>query len=360
MQPGRGSVYRSYAGCRAALVFAYPCSKRSYTAGRLRYHDVSFPQYNYGTERSRKFTFKLNENVKRTELRFKNCFGIELAADLYFPKNIEKKKSSALVIGGPFGAVKEQASGFYANEMAALGFVTLAFDGSYTGESGGIPRHVASPDISTEDFMAAVDELGLQPNVDRERIGMIGLCGWGGFALNAASIDKRVKAVITVSMYNISAMGDVPTAERTTTLNALANQRWIDAENRTNTPGADRFPNGYPENEPDEGKNVYNYYRTERGFHENSILSNSTWNATMPLSFMATKIMQYIDEISPRPILLIAGDKALTKPHTDWAYEHAKEPKELYVVKDAGHATLYDQKDKIPFQKINDFFNQHL
>lgn len=269
----------------------------------------------------RKFTFELNEKVTRTEIRFTNRFGIELAGDLYLPKDADDKKLPALVIAGPFGAVKEQASGRYANEMASLGFATLAFDGSYTGESGGTPRNVAAPDINTEDFMAAVDGIGLQSNIDRERIGIIGICGWGGFALNTASIDKRVKAVATVSMYNISAMGDIPTDDRTTILNQLANQRWTDAENHTSTLGPDRFPNGYPENEPDEGKDVYDYYRTERGFHENSILSNGAWNVTMPLSFMTTKIMQYIDEISPRPILLIAGDKALTKPHSDWAYE---------------------------------------
>ena len=308
----------------------------------------------------RKFTFELKETVTRTEIRFTNRFGIELAGDLYLPKDADDKKLPALVIAGPFGAVKEQASGRYANEMASLGFAALAFDGSYTGESGGTPRNVASPDINTEDFMAAVDRIGLQSNIDRERIGMIGICGWGGFALNAASVDKRVKAVATVSMYNVSAMGDIPTNDRTTTLNQLANQRWIDAENQTSTSGPDRFPNGYPENEPDEAKDVYDYYRTERGFHENSILSNSAWNATMPLSFMTTKIMQYIDEISPRPLLLIAGDKALTKPHSDWAYEQAKEPKELYIVKESGHCTLYDQMEKIPFSKLREFFVENL
>ncbi|MEK4439235.1 alpha/beta hydrolase [Paenibacillus sp. FSL K6-2862] len=309
----------------------------------------------------RKFTFGLHEKVTRTEIRFMNRFGIQLAGDLYLPKDADNSALPGLVIGGPFGAVKEQASGRYANEMASLGFAALAFDGSYTGESGGTPRNTAAPDINTEDFMAAVDAIGIRPNIDRERIGMIGICGWGGFALNAASVDKRVKAVATVSMYELSSgMAELPTDQRTAILNFQAQQRWIDAETQTNALGPDRFPDGYPENESDEAKDVYNFYRTERGFHENSILSNGAWNATMPLSFMTTKMLQYIDEISPRPLLIIAGDKAETKPESVRAYEQAKEPKELYIVKEAGHCTLYDQMEKIPFSKLRKFFVENL
>ncbi|MBT2730725.1 alpha/beta hydrolase [Bacillus sp. ISL-75] len=309
----------------------------------------------------RKFTFELNEKVTRTEIRFTNRFGIELAGDLYLPKDEDDKKLPALVIGGPFGAVKEQASGRYANEMASFGFAALAFDGSYTGESGGTPRNVAAPDINTEDFMAAVDGIGLQSNIDRERISVIGICGWGSIALNAVSMDKRVKAIATVSMYDNSAgLGGLPLEQRTQLFESLSQQRWADAENGTFAPMADQLPAELPENPDMDTKETFEFYRTPRGFHDNSILSNGSWNATMPFSFMNTPVMNYIDEISPRPTLFIAGEHAFSKPLSEVAYEKAKEPKELLIVSDAWHATLYDNMKKIPFDKLEEFFTKNL
>ena len=309
----------------------------------------------------RKFTFELNEKVTRTEIRFTNRFGIELAGDLYLPKDANNKKLPALVIGGPFGAVKEQASGRYANEMASLGFAALAFDGSFTGESGGTPRNVAAPDINTEDFMAAVDGIGLQSNIDRERIGVIGICGWSSIALNAVSMDKRVKAIATVSLVDVAAgFGGLPLEQRTQLLESLSQQRWADAENGTFAPMADQLPAELPENPDMDTKETVEFYRTPRGFHENSILSNGRWNATMPFSFMNTPVMNYIDEISPRPTLFIAGEHAFSKSLSEMAYEKAKEPKELLIVSDAWHSTLYDNMGKIPFSKLEEFFTKNL
>ena len=309
----------------------------------------------------RKFTFELNEKVTRTEIRFTNRFGIELAGDLYLPIDAGDKKLPALVISGPFGAVKEQASGRYANEMASYGFAALAFDGSYTGESGGTPRNVAAPDINTEDFMAAVDGIGLQSDVDRERIGVVGICGWGSIALNAVSMDKRVKAIATVSMVDVAAgFAGLSLEQRTQMLESLSQQRWADAESGTFAPMADQLPAELPENADMDTKETVEFYRTPRGFHENSILSNGRWNATMPFSFMSTQLLNHIDEISPRPTLFIVGDQAFSKPLSEMAYAKAKEPKELIIVSDAWHSTLYDRMDKIPFDKLVEFFIENL
>jgi fermentation-respiration switch protein FrsA (DUF1100 family) len=314
-----------------------------------------------GENNMRNFTFELNENVTRTEIRFTNRFGIELAGDLYLPKEAEDKKLPGLVIGGPFGAVKEQASGRYANEMASFGFAALAFDGSYTGESGGTPRNTAAPNINTEDFMAAVDGIGLQSNVDRERIGVIGICGWGSLAVNAVSIDKRVKAITTVSMYDNSAgLGGLPLDIRTQMLEAMSQQRWADAENGTFAQMDDQLMAELPENPDMDTKETFEFYRTPRGYHENSILSNGRWNATMPFSFMSTSVMDYIDEISPRPSLFIAGEGAFSRPLSEAAYAKAKEPKELVVIPEAWHSTLYDNMEKIPFDKLVSFFTENL
>lgn len=309
----------------------------------------------------RNFTFELNENVERKKIRFTNRFGIEIAGDLYLPKNIDNNSLPALVVAGPFGAVKEQASGRYANQMASLGFASLAFDGSYTGESGGTPRNVAAPDINTEDVMAAVDVIGVQPNIDRNRIGVIGICGWGSMTLNAVSVDKRVKAIATVSMYDNSAgLGSLPAEQRSQFLEALSQQRWTDFENGSYAPMEDQLPSELPDNPDKDTLETFEFYRTSRGYHENSILSNGNWNATMPLSFMTTPVMQYIDEISPRPILFIAGEVAFSKPLSESAYEQAKEPKELIIIPGAAHSTLYDNMEKIPFNKLKEFFESNL
>tara|TARA_Y100000589_G_scaffold15180_1_gene12391 strand:- start:10031 stop:11086 length:1056 start_codon:yes stop_codon:yes gene_type:complete len=309
-------------------------------------------------------TFPKSDKVDHAKVAFKNRYGISLAADLYQPKDASGKLA-AIVISGPFGAVKEQSSGLYAQTMAERGFVTLAFDPSYTGESGGEPRNVASPDINTEDFSAAVDFVGLLPNVDRERIGMIGICGWGGMALNAAAIDKRVKAVVASTMYDMTRVmskgyNDSVTAEqRAATLEQLGQQRWADAEN--GTPAYGPVSLELSGGEPQFVVEYADYYKsTERGFHPRAINSNASWSLTTPLSFMNMPILTYIAEIAPRPLLLVHGEIAHSRYFSETAYEAAAEPKELMIIPGANHTDLYDQMDVIPFDKLTGFFEQHL
>lgn len=313
------------------------------------------------------YTFTLSDKVTRQAVTFKNRYGITLAGDLYLPKNVGTKKIAALAISGPFGAVKEQSSGLYANQMAERGFAVVAFDPSYTGESSGEPRNIASPDINTEDFSAAVDFLGLQKNVDRDKIGIIGICGFAGFALNATAIDKRVKAVATTSMYDMTRVMskgyyDVVTLEqRTKTLEQLCEQRWKDAENGTTFyDSSHSLPNKLTGKEPQFIAEYQNYYKTPRGFHPRSINSNAAWAATSALSFMNMPILTYIREISPRPLLLIAGEKAHSRYFSEDAYKAAAEPKELMIIPNAVHVDLYDKVDIIPFDKLATFFTQNL
>ena len=312
------------------------------------------------------YTFELSEKVTRKKVHFKNRYGITLVGDLYLPKDIQNTKVAAIAISGPFGAVKEQSSGLYANQMAQRGFVTLAFDASYTGESGGEPRHVASPDINTEDFSAAIDFLGLHENVDRNKIGIIGICGFGGFALNATAIDKRVKAVATTSMYDmsrVSAKGyydNMSAEERTKLLEKLSLQRWEDAKNDKPALTPNGLPNELSGDEPQFVKDYYDYYKTDRGFHPRSINSNSSWAITSPISLMNIPIMTYIEEISPRPILVIAGEKAHSRYFSEDAIKTAAEPKELIIIPNAVHTDLYDKVDIIPFEKLNTFFTENL
>jgi uncharacterized protein len=312
------------------------------------------------------YTFKLSDKVTRKEVTFKSRYGITLAADLYLPKNSDGKPLAALAISGPFGAVKEQSSGLYAQTMAERGFAALAFDPSYTGESGGEPRNVASPDINTEDFSAAIDFLGLQNNIDRNRIGIIGICGWAGMGLNAAAVDKRVKAVAVTSMYNMSrvmASGyfDALTPEqRAQTLEQLAEQRWKDAEKGTYAASSNNLPEKLTGNEPQFVVDYFNYYKTPRGFHPRSINSNGSWTATNPWSFMNMPLLTYIKEISPRPVLIIAGEKAHSRYFSEDAYKAAAEPKELVIIPNAAHVDLYDKLDVIPFDKLDKFFKDNL
>ena len=317
-------------------------------------------------EEKEHYTFPLSDKVTRQKVTFKNRFGITLTGDLYFPKSRSTQPLAALAISGPFGAVKEQSSGFYANQMAERGFVALAFDPSYTGESGGEPRHVASPDINTEDFSAAVDYLGLQSSVDKNQIGIIGICGWAGFALNATAIDKRVKAVATTSMYDMSRVNakgyydKLTTEERTKMLVQLSEQRWKDAESGEVSIGNRNLPEKLTGNEPQFVKEYFDYYRTPRGFHHRSLNSNSGWTTTNAISFMNTPLLTYIKEISPRPLLLIAGENAHSRYFSEDAYKAAAEPKELVIISNAVHVDLYDKLDVIPFDKLTTFFNQHL
>jgi fermentation-respiration switch protein FrsA (DUF1100 family) len=308
--------------------------------------------------------FPRSENVDHQKVTFKNRYGISLAGDLYLPKDSANSRLPALAVGGPFGAVKEQSSGLYAQTMAERGFVTLAFDGCYTGESGGEPRNVASPDSNTEDFSAAVDILGLHPSVNRERLGIIGICGWGGMALNAVAVDKRVKAVATSTMYDMTRLmskgynDSVTFEQRTQTLEQLSRQRWEDAAN-----GSPAYQPPYNDLRGGEAQflvNYHNYYRTPRGYHSRAVNSGNSWTRTTPLSFMNMPILTYIKEISPRPILLIHGEKAHSRYFSEAAYEAAAEPKELMIIPGANHVDLYDRVDVIPFDKLKSFFDQHL
>ncbi|MFT3760988.1 CocE/NonD family hydrolase [Thauera sp.] len=309
--------------------------------------------------------FPKSDKVDHKKVTFKNRYGITLAADLYQPKNASGKLA-ALAVSGPFGAVKEQSSGLYAQTMAERGFITLAFDPSFTGESGGEPRNVASPDISVEDFSAAVDCLGLLPNVDRERIGIIGICGWGGMALSAAAVDKRIKAVVASTMYDMTRVmskgynDSVTLEQRTQMLTQMSQQRWKDAE-----AGKPAYQPPYNELKGGEAQflvDYHDYYRTKRGYHPRAVNSGNAWTQTTPLPFMNFPILTYIKEISPRPMLLVHGEKAHSRYFSETAYAAAAEPKELMIIPGAVHTDLYDGgKDHvIPFDKLTAFFKQHL
>lgn len=317
-------------------------------------------------EKTEHYTFQLSDKVTRQKVTFKNRYGITLAGDLYLPKNTESQPLAALAISGPFGAVKEQSSGLYAQTMAERGFAVLAFDPSYTGESGGEPRNIASPDINTEDFSAAVDYLGLQSVVDRNRIGVIGICGFGGFSLSAASMDKRIKAVATTSMYDmcrVMANGwedKMTNEERSKMLEQMGEQRWKDMAAGKPAYGQDLNPEKLPENADPIAKEYWEYYRTQRGYHERSINSNGSWATTSAYSLMNFPLLTHIKEISPRPVLIIVGDHAFSRYFGEDAYKSASEPKELYIVPNAGHVDLYDKVDVIPFDKLNSFFTEHL
>lgn len=312
------------------------------------------------------YTFQLSDKVTRQKVSFKNRYGITLAGDLYLPKNEGNQKLAALVISGPFGAVKEQSSGLYANQMAERGFAVVAFDPSYTGESGGEPRNVASPDINTEDFSAAVDFMGLQKNVDRNKIGIIGICGFGGMALNATAIDKRVKAVATTSMYDMTRVisrgynDSVTLEQRTKTLEQLGQQRWKDAESGDFEYPTTHLPEKLSGNEPQFVVDYFNYYKTPRGYHERSVNSTKGWRLTSALSFMNMPILTYIKEISPRPMLLIAGENAHSRYFSEDIYKMAAEPKELMIIPNAVHVDLYDKINVIPFDKLESFFKEYL
>lgn len=309
-------------------------------------------------------TFPKSDKVDHQKVIFRNRYGITLTGDLYLPRDRADRRLAALAVGGPFGAVKEQSSGLYAQTMAERGFATLAFDASFTGESGGEPRNVASPDINTEDFSAAVDYLGLHPSVDRERIGIIGICGWGGMALNAAAVDKRVKAVVASTMYDMTRVmskgynDSVTPEQRAQTLEQLSRQRWEDAANR-----APAYQPPYNDLRGGEARflvDYHDYYRTPRGYHARAVNSGNSWTRTTPLSFMNMPLLSYIKEISPRPVLLIHGEKAHSRYFSETAYAAAAEPKELVIIPGASHVDLYDKVGVIPFDKLTGFFNRHL
>lgn len=310
--------------------------------------------------------FPKRDTVDHQKVTFKNRYGIALVGDLYLPKHRNGKLLAALALSGPYGAVKEQSSGLYAQTMAQRGFVALAFDPSFTGESGGEPRNVSSPDINSEDLSAAVDYLGIQSFVDKNRIGIIGICGFGGMSLNAVAIDKRVKAVAVTSMYDMSRVmsrgyfDKMNLNERTKMLEALSLQRWEDAKQGKPTAGPRILPEELKGDEPQFVVDYFNYYRTPRGFHPRSLNSNGAWTATNALSFMNMPLMTYIKEISPRPVLIIAGEKAHSRYFSEDAYKAANEPKELMIIPNAVHTDLYDKAEIIPFDKLTAFFTKHL
>lgn len=309
--------------------------------------------------------FEKSDKVDIKKVKFKNRYGIELTGDLYLPKQVQGDKLPAIAVSGPFGAVKEQASGLYAQTMAERGFITLAFDPSFTGESGGMPRDVASPDINTEDFSAAVDFLSNYPQVDPEKIGIIGICGFGGMGLNAASMDTRIKATVTSTMYDMSrvnangyfdAMSPNERYELREKLNA---QRTQDFKNGSYAKAAG-LPDKLTGDEPQFVKDYYGYYKTPRGFHPRSINSNGNWNMTSSLSFMTMPILTYSPEIR-NAVLMIHGEKAHSRYFSEDAFKKLTgDNKELYIVEGANHVDLYDQKDKIPFDKIENFFKTNL
>jgi fermentation-respiration switch protein FrsA (DUF1100 family) len=313
-------------------------------------------------------TFPKSDRVDHRKVTFKNRYGLTLAADLYLPTNRGSQKLAALVVGGPFGGVKEQAAGLYAQTLAERGFVTIAFDPSFNGESSGEPRGVASPEIFTEDFSAAVDYLGLQSFVDRNRIGLMGVCGSGGFGLTATSVDKRIKAVATASMYDISrqyakGMGDsMNRDERTQRLNSLSQQRWLDAERRTPAPMPYMLPEKVDGNTHPVVREFFEYYATPRGYHPRSRNSDKEGNFTETsfMAFMNFPQLTYINEISPRPVLLIAGEHAHSRYFSEDAYKLLDEPKQLVIIPNANHVDLYDRMDKIPFDRLEAFFKAHL
>lgn len=315
-------------------------------------------------------TFPQSEKVNHRKVTFHNRYGITLAADLYEPKDYTGKLA-AIAVCGPFGAVKEQAAGLYAQELAERGFLTIAFDPSFTGESGGTPRYMASPDINTEDFQAAVDFLSVQENVDSERIGIVGICGWGGLALNTAAIDTRIKATVSSTMYDMSrinANGYFDSADneeaRHMQREMLNKQRVEDYKSGTYK-RAGGVVDPLPEDAPFFVKDYYDYYKTKRGYHKRSLNSNEGWNVIGAMSFMNQPILTYINEIR-NAVLIIHGEKAHSCYMSRDAYQHMIDNnqyidnKELMIIPNAVHTDLYDRKDIIPFDKIEEFFKENL
>lgn len=308
--------------------------------------------------------FPQSYKVEHRKVTFVNRYGITLAADMYIPKGTEGKLP-AIAVSGPFGAVKEQVSGLYAQTMAERGFLTIAFDPSFTGESSGEPRYVASPDINTEDFCAAVDFLSVCDLVDADRTGIMGICGWGGFAINAAAIDTRIKATVASTMYDMSRVTangyfDAMNADQHYELRKQLNaQRTEDMKN-----GSYALAGGVidplPEDAPQFVKDYYAYYKTKRGYHQRSLNSNNGWNKTSALSFINMPILSYCDEIRSA-VLLIHGEKAHSRYFSEDTFKRLKgDNKELMIIPGASHVDLYDQTDIIPFDKIETFFKEYL
>jgi hypothetical protein len=309
--------------------------------------------------------FAKSDKVDIKKVNFKNRYGITLTGDLYIPKSKTTEKLPAIAVAGPFGAVKEQVAGLYAQTMAERGFIALAFDPSFIGESGGEPRNVASPDINTEDFSAAVDFLSNRSDINPEKIGIIGICGFGGFGLNAAAMDTRIKAAVASTMYDMSRVNangyfDAMSEEERYSLRQKLNaQRTKDFKN-----GHYEIAQGLPDkltgDEPQFVKDYWGYYKTKRGYHKRSLNSNSGWSATSSLSFINMPLLSYIGEIK-NAVLLVHGENAHSRYFSEDAYKRLKgDNKELMIIKGANHVDLYDNLEKIPFDKITEFFKINL
>ena len=311
---------------------------------------------------SRDKVFPKSDKVNHSKITFVNRYGITLVADLYQPINASGRMP-AIAVSGPFGAVKEQCSGLYAQKMAERGYLTIAFDPSFTGESGGTPRYVASPDINTEDFSAAVDYLLTRDDVDSERIGIIGICGWGGFAINAAAMDTRIKATVASTMYDMSRVNangyfDSMNADQRYELKKQLNeQRTVDARNGSYE-RAGGVVDPLPDDTPQFVKDYYAYYKTPRGYHPRSLNSNDGWNKTSSLSFINMPILSYCDEIRSA-VLLIHGEKAHSRYFSEDTYKRLKgDNKRLLIIPGANHTDLYDNLSVIPFDEIDKFMKE--
>ena len=309
--------------------------------------------------------FPRSDKVDHSKVTFHNRYGITLAADLYIPKGASGRVP-AIAVCGPFGAVKEQSSGLYAQTMAEFGFLTQAFDPSFTGESGGQPRYVASPDINTEDFCAAVDFLSVQDNVDPERIGIIGICGWGGMAINAAAMDTRIKATVASTMYDMTRVSANGYFDSENTAEARYEKKKAMNAQRTEDyrSGSYALAGGVvdplPEDAPQFVKDYYAYYKTPRGYHPRSLNSNGGWNITSSLSFMNMPLLQYSQEIRSA-VLLVHGEKAHSCYFSRDAFQKLTgDNKELLIIPGASHVDLYDRMDVIPFEKLKRFFEEYL
>lgn len=332
------------------------------TTDNSQINDKSMEKLELTTEWDK--VFPQSDKVNHSKITFRNRYGITLAADMYIPKNATGKLP-AIAVSGPFGAIKEQVSGLYAQTMAERGFLTIAFDPSYTGESGGEPRYVASPDINSEDFSAAVDFLSTRDDVDAERIGIIGVCGWGGLAINAAAMDTRIKATVASTMYDMSRVNangynDSMDADARYKLREQLNaQRTVDAKNGTYALSGG-VVDPLPDDAPQFVKDYHSYYKTERGYHKRSLNSNNGWNITSSLSFINMPQLSYSDEIR-NAVLVVHGEKAHSRYFGEDAFKMLKgDNKELMIIPDASHVDLYDRTDIIPFNKLESFFAEYL
>ncbi len=308
--------------------------------------------------------FAKSDEVNHKKVTFHNRYGITLAADMYIPKKYPGKLP-AIAVSGPFGAVKEQSSGLYAQEMAKRGFLTIAFDPSFTGESGGEPRYMASPDINTEDFQAAVDFLSVQDNVDPEKIGIIGICGWGGMAINAAALDTRIKATVASTMYDMSRVNTYGYFDKTDENARYEMKKSLNAQ-RIEDYKSGKYKRGggvvdpLPDDAPYFVKDYYDYYKTKRGYHKRSLNSNDGWNVTGCMSFINQPILAFSNEIRSA-VLLIHGEKAHSRYFSEDAFKKLKgDNKKLMIIPNASHTDLYDKTDIIPFDKIEKFFKDNL